>query len=439
MVDDDRLTAMQFQEAGGVEDWRALALGASAWFDAPSHTAGAVLVRRVAELSEGRGVRPDVDLRATGVHVRIGMLGSSGFFGADVALARAISAVARDLGLVADPSAVQNVQLAIDSLDKPAVMQFWQRVLGYEAMGDDDLVDAMRRDPAIWFQQQDQPRPLRNRIHLDVARPQTTAFEGEAVKAVGGRYLGGAFTVAHADAEGNEADVIPVVPGELGNVAETADWRAMFGAMTFYPTASPLRAAELAAAVAHLADEAGLPLMVDLRPDGVTIDSGKDRWEEEDGFDDLARAVQSTARGMGLTADTTRLRFVQIGIDAVDIPAVRAFWRAVLGYEYDPRSELGVTDIYDPRRLNLTIFFQQMPASEQDRRAQRNRIHVDAYVPDDQARARIDSALAAGGRIVYDDDAPEWWTLSDPEGNEVDIAVTVGREEIWLATHLEPD
>ena len=36
---------------------------------------------------------------------------------------------------------------------------------------------------------------------------------------------------------------------------------------------------------------------------------------------------------MGLTADPSRLRFVQIGIDAVDIPAVRAFWRAVLGYE----------------------------------------------------------------------------------------------------------
>lgn len=438
MSEDDRLTAKQFQGAGGVEDWRALALGASAWFDAPSHTAGAALARRVAELTESTGALPDMDVRARGVHVRIGTPGSPGFTGADVALARAISAAALEFGLAADPSAVQNVQLAIDALDKPAVLPFWQAVLGYEAMGDDDLVDAMRRDPAIWFQQQDQPRPLRNRIHVDIARPQTTAFEGEAVTAVGGHYLGGAYTVAHADAEGNEADVIPVVPAELGDVAETADWRAMFGGMTFYPVASPSRAAELAVAVAGLADEAGLPLLIDLRPQGVTIDSGKDLWEE-DGFDDVARAVQSTAHGMGLTADTTRLRFVQIGIDAVDIPAVRGFWRAVLGYENDPRSEVGVTDIYDPHRLNLTIFFQQMPAEEQDRRRQRNRIHVDAYVPDDQAQARIDSALAAGGRIVYDVDAPEWWTLADPEGNEVDIAVTVGREEIWRATHPDPD
>ena len=430
MGDDDRLTAKQFQQAGGVDDWRVLAFGASAWFDAPSHAAGATLLSRIAELTGDAGRLPDVDLRAGGVHVRIGVDGSGGFGQADAAVARAISGAARDLGLAADPSAVQTVQLAMDALDKPAVMAFWRAAMGYEPMGDDDLVDAMRRDPAIWFQQQDQPRPLRNRIHVDVARPQALTPAG--AEAVGGRHLGGAYEVGFADAEGNEADVILAEPGdELGKAVETADWRAMFGGMTFYPITSASRAAELATVVAGLADDAGLPLLVDLRPDGVTIDSGKDLWEE-DGFTDLARQVQAAARGMGLTADTTRLRFVQIGIDAVDIPTVRAFWRAVLGYEYDPRSEFGVTDIYDPRRLNMPIFFQQMPESDEARRKQRNRIHVDVFVPDDQARARIAAALAAGGRVVHDG-APQGWTIADPEGNELDIAVSVGREEHWQA------
>ena len=72
-------------------------------------------------------------------------------------------------------------------------------------------------------------------------------------------------------------------------------------------------------------------------------------------------------------------------------------------------------------------------------RKQRNRIHVDVYVPDDQAGARVEAALAAGGRIVYDAEAPEWWTLADPEGNELDIAVTVGREEIWRASQADAD
>jgi len=433
MGDNERLTAKQFQESGGVEDWRVLAFGASAWFDAPSHAAGAALVRRVAELTGSAGRMPDVNLRAGGVRVRIGAAGSSGLTVADAEVARVISAAARDLDLPSLPSAIQDVQLAFDALDKPAVMSFWHAALGYERVGDDDLVDPMRRDPAIWFQQQDQPRSLRNRIHIDISRPNAPARE--ALAAVGGseRYVGEYYATV-ADAEGNEADLVRV--DVLEGEPETTDWSVLFGAMTFYPVDRPSRAAELAAVVAGLADDAGLPLLVDLRPDGVTIDTGKDQWEGER-FPDLARRIQAAALSMGLTADPSRLRFTQIGIDAVDIPAVREFWRAVLGYELDPRE--GVTDIYDPRRLNLPIFFQRMDASEEERRKQRNRIHVDVFVPDDQARARVDAALAAGGRIAYDDEAPEWWTLADPEGNEVDIAVSVGREELWQAAQAEAD
>jgi 4a-hydroxytetrahydrobiopterin dehydratase len=43
-------------------------------------------------------------------------------------------------------------------------------------------------------------------------------------------------------------------------------------------------------------------------------------------------------------------------------------------------------------------------------------------LPRTQAQARIDAALAAGGRMVYDANAPEWWTLEDPAGNQADIA-----------------
>ena len=100
----------------------------------------------------------------------------------------------------------------------------------------------------------------------------------------------------------------------------------------------------------------------------------------------------------------------------------------MLGYELDPRPD--VTDIYDPRRLNPPLFFQRLSADDELRRRQRNRIHVDLFVPDDQAGARIDGALAHGGQVVFDTEAPQWWTLADPEGNEVDIAVAVGREEI---------
>lgn len=61
------------------------------------------------------------------------------------------------------------------------------------------------------------------------------------------------------------------------------------------------------------------------------------------------------------------------------------------------------------------------------KRTERNRLHVDVFVPHDQAEARIAAALAAGGRLVDDSHAPAWTTLADAEGNEVDVATWQGR------------
>ena len=50
----------------------------------------------------------------------------------DLELARLISAAARELGISADPSAVQTVQVSIDALVIPEVLPFWRAVLGYD-------------------------------------------------------------------------------------------------------------------------------------------------------------------------------------------------------------------------------------------------------------------------------------------------------------------
>ncbi|MGY4766305.1 VOC family protein [Kribbella sp. CWNU-51] len=400
------MKATEFQQAGGVEDWRVLGSGASTWFDAPSQTAGAALVGRIADLAAGRA---DLDLRAGGVRVQIGA--SSDL---DVELARSVSAAAQDLGLAADPATLQTIGFAIDAVDRSSVMSFWRTALAYEPADDNGLADALRRDPPISFHRLDRPRPLRNRIHFDVSRSPEAV---DAVKTALGTQAYGAWQLTLADTEGNEVDLVP--GGELAEGPETADWQVVFGAMTFYPTSSPMQAAALATAVAGLADDAGVPLLVDLRPDGVTIDSGKDLWEDDvPRFAALAGRVQAAAHDLALAADPSRLRFVQFGIDAVDVPAVRDFWTTLLGYQHDPRPN--VSDIYDPRRLNPVIIFQQMDAADEERRRQRNRIHFDLVVPDDQAQARIDAAVAAGGRILAEP-AQGRCTLADPEGNEVDI------------------
>jgi 4a-hydroxytetrahydrobiopterin dehydratase len=116
-------------------------------------------------------------------------------------------------------------------------------------------------------------------------------------------------------------------------------------------------------------------------------------------------------------ADPGRAQHVQVSIDAMKPAAVQPFWRAVLGYD-----GIGDVDVFDPLRRGPTFWFQQMD----EPRPQRNRIHIDVYLPHDQVEDRIAAAVAAGGRIVSDKFAPGWWTLADPEGNEVDLA-------IWMA------
>jgi hypothetical protein len=119
-------------------------------------------------LADAANHHPDVDLRYEGVTVRLKTHDIDGLSELDVTLARQISA-ARELGVSADPSTVQTVQITIDALAGPDARPFWRAVLGYQEVGDQDLVDPHGRGPSFWFQRMDAPRPQRNRIHVDIS------------------------------------------------------------------------------------------------------------------------------------------------------------------------------------------------------------------------------------------------------------------------------
>ena len=381
-------------------DWRVVDGVATAWFDAPSLIEGSELAGRIVELSAGIVV----DLRATGTRVRL----DSGEH------AEAVSAAAQGLGLAPNPAVLQHLSVVIEAANPPAVRPFWQGVLDYAPGEDGGLVDPLRRDPAMRFRQSTEPWPLRNRIHLDVVRP------AAVVEQAGLGEASGPFGVCHTDPDGNEVDLVP--GGALGEGTGTDDWQAVFGAVASYRVASPAQQRNLAAAAAALADDAGFPLLVDLRPGLVILDSGKDQWEAdahglELDFPDLARDLQTAARELGATADPGLPRFVQLFLDAADVAAVRAFWVAALGYTPDRRT--WNTDIYDPRRLNPVLVFQELDASETERRRQRNRIHVELAVPSDLAPTRLATTVAAGGRLL--DESEDRRRVADPEGNELVI------------------
>jgi 4a-hydroxytetrahydrobiopterin dehydratase len=203
----------------------------------------------------------------------------------------------------------------------------------------------------------------------------------------------------------------------MASVAQTrfheVGWRVLaYAAATHFTTTSLADGVAFVEAIAGSSENRRQP-DVDLRANGVTVRikvSEEGELSEEDLV--LAQRITETAGQRGLVTDLTGLQQFQIAIDAMVIPDVMPFWKAVLGYE-------DFQDVVmDPSFEGPTFWFQQMDAP----RPQRNRIHIDLYLPQDQAQARIDAALAAGGRIVYDGHAPHWWTLADPEGNEVDVA-----------------
>jgi 4a-hydroxytetrahydrobiopterin dehydratase len=208
----ERIKPQQFHDADGVEDWRALAYQvACAYFRTRSFSKGVALVEAIGRLADAANHHPDVDLRYAGVTVSLTTHDIGGLSERDVELAREISAAARELGVPAEPAAVQQVNLTIDALVSAEVLPFWRAVLGYREVGSEDLVDPHGRGPSIWFQEMEAPRPQRNRLHIDISVPHDQAEARiAAALAAGGSLLSDEHAPAWwtlADAEGNEVDI----------------------------------------------------------------------------------------------------------------------------------------------------------------------------------------------------------------------------------------
>jgi 4a-hydroxytetrahydrobiopterin dehydratase len=207
----ERISSRQFHEADGVDDWRVVFSGACTYFRTGSFRAGVALVDVISELAEAAHHHPDIDLRYPGVTVRLTTHDVGGLSSRDVGLAQQISAAARELGIAADPSAVQTVQVSIDAASPGRVMPFWRAVLGYRVLGDEDLADPRASGPSFWFQEVDALQPGRNRFHIDVSVPQDQGQARVAAAIAAGGHL---VSDEHApdwwtlaDPDGNEADV----------------------------------------------------------------------------------------------------------------------------------------------------------------------------------------------------------------------------------------
>jgi 4a-hydroxytetrahydrobiopterin dehydratase len=203
------------------------------------------------------------------------------------------------------------------------------------------------------------------------------------------------------------------------------DWRVLFwGAFAFYRVDSFTEGARFVAAIAEVASALDHFPDVDLRPEGVmigTASTAEGALSERD--IELARRISAAARELGLGADPSQVQVVGISVAQDSGADTRPFWAAALGYE------IGTEDALDRHRRWPHVSFQGLKPPKPGR----GRTHIDVSVPQDQVEARIAAALAAGGRIADDRNAPYWWTLASPDNHKVDIAAWPDFEDddVW--------
>ncbi len=135
---------------------------------------------------------------------------------------------------------------------------------------------------------------------------------------------------------------------------------------------------------------------------------------------DLARRISEVARERGITADPAAPAVVEFGLDTADVAAVGPFWAALLTGD---ASAVHGDDVVDPTGRAPLLWFQHTEAHK----TPRQRFHLDLWVPHDAAEARIAAAVAAGGTVVDDAEAPSFTVLADAEGNRACVCTILER------------
>ena len=202
-------------------------------------------------------------------------------------------------------------------------------------------------------------------------------------------------------------------------------WRLLDGTLQVAVDAGGFPAAvELVAAIAEIAEAQQHHPEIDVRFDRVFVRV----WSHDvHGLTqrdlDFAEAVHREVERRGLRLVPNELTSVAVGIDCRDAAAIAPFWAALLGGTIV--GEGTEVSVLDPAGRSPGVWFQVSPTPQ----PKRGRTHLDVTVPHDEAQARIDAALAAGGHLVDDARAPHFWVLGDADGNVACVCTWQGRDE----------
>jgi 4a-hydroxytetrahydrobiopterin dehydratase len=206
--------------------------------------------------------------------------------------------------------------------------------------------------------------------------------------------------------------------------ARLDDWRKLAQALhARYRVADFRASAAFAAAVAEAAEKAGHLPDIKMTQDVVDVSlcTREDGlWVTEKDIA-MARTISEIARQQGLTPEPSGVTQIELALDTPDDVRVAPFWAALL--TGSPDNSI-YDSVFDPTGRVPSVWFQGTGEHE----TPRQRWHFDLWLDPAVADERIAGAVAAGGSVVYDDEAPSFTVLADPDGNRVCVCTYLERE-----------
>ncbi len=205
--------------------------------------------------------------------------------------------------------------------------------------------------------------------------------------------------------------------------ARLADWRKLAQALhARYRVADFTAAAAFAAAVADAAESAGHDpdLKITRKVVDVSLCTREDGlWITEKDIA-LARTISEIARQQGLASEPAAVAQLEIALDTADENGVAPFWSALLTGSPDNKI---YDSVFDPAGRVPNLWFQATGEHE----TPRQRWHFDLWLAPEAAQERIAAAVAAGGSVVDDSEAPSYTVLADPDGNRACVCTCLDR------------
>ena len=137
---------------------------------------------------------------------------------------------------------------------------------------------------------------------------------------------------------------------------------------------------------------------------------------------DLARRITEIAAEHGIEADPASVSMIELGLDTAHSETIAPVWAALLTGNPEAQGHGSPSDeIRDAMGRVPNLWFGD--ADEQE--TPRQRFHVEVYVAPEVAEQRIAAALAAGGTVVDDSNAPSLTVIADQDGNKGIVCVDV--------------